>query len=145
MAEKRKVGRPSIYTEELGDEICLKIATTCESIPDLCKSNPHWPSVNAIYEWRILRKDFGDKYARAKSLQVECLVNKAQELAKSRDYFYINDKGEKVPNPCYVPAARLEIDTIKWFASKLAPKIYGDKIQQEVTVKTHEESIKDLK
>ena len=141
----KKIGRPSLYTPELGEEICRILSTSDDPIGDLCDKYSHWPSVNAVYEWRVMRKDFGEMYARAKANQIECLVDRAQKLSRSRDYKYENERGEIVTDSSYVPANRLEIDTIKWFACKLAPKIYGDKIQQDITVKTHEESIKDLK
>jgi hypothetical protein len=38
-----------------------------------------------------------------------------------------------VLNGEHVQRSRLRVDTRKWFASKVAPKIYGDKIETAVT------------
>lgn len=45
----------------------------------------------------------------------------------------------------HINRSRLRIDTRKWIAAKLAPKIYGDKMVSEsrVTI-SHEDALKEL-
>ena len=43
------------------------------------------------------------------------------------------DGGEEITIGDAVDRTRLQIDARKWYASKLAPKKYGDKVQQEVS------------
>jgi hypothetical protein len=103
------------------------MATSSKGIRILCKENPHWPDRSNIYRWVFMHAHFRDQYARAKAMQVEWLVEEALEIAydNSRDE-YINSNGEAKCNNEWVNRSRLKVDTIKWFASKLAPKIYGD-------------------
>lgn len=145
MTDKKK-SDPTGYTLKLAEEICLAISVSIESVSKLCKQNPNWPCITTIQKWRILKKDFGEMYQKAKSAQIESLVDKAIDLASdsSKD-FLENYNGMPVPMTVAINRHKLEIETIKWMAAKLAPRVYGDKVQQEITVKTHEESIKDLK
>jgi hypothetical protein len=140
-------GVPLTYTEELGEEICLVVATNGKGLEELCRRNKHWPNPNTIYEWRIKVKEFGEKYMKAKSLQVECLVEQVLDISDDRSSdSFINDEGKVVRDNVSVNRARLQVDTRKWFAARLAPKLYGDRIQHEAEVGIkHEDAIKDLK
>lgn len=125
-------------TKELADEICLEIAKNAISLPNLCKQNPHWPKKTFIYEWLAKDKAFADQYARAKMLQVTPLLEEAIDIASDSSNDYIEtENGRKVDHD-HIARARLKIDTIKWFASKLVPKVYGDKITTEVVQDTKE-------
>lgn len=130
--EPKKLGAPLTYTKELGEEICQKIATSDYGLKRLCAENPHWPCRQNILEWRIKIKDFGDMYAKAKQEQVETLIDDCLDIADdiSRDDLVKYDKdGEpyEVCNSEWINRSRLRIDTRKFLAQKLAPKIYGDK------------------
>ena len=57
----------------------------------------------------------------------------------------INKQGQIICNNESINRARLRIDTRKWIASKLAPKIYGDKIDNTHSINiSHEEALKLL-
>ncbi len=141
-------GRPITYTKELGEEICLAISTTGKGLTRLCKENPHWPCRQNIFEWRIKIKEFGDMYAKAKQEQIEYLVDETLEISDESGFdAHVNEKGEAVCDSEAINRARLRVDTRKWLASKLAPKLYGDKVSNEttLTIKNQEDWIKDLK
>jgi hypothetical protein len=137
MTEKKNpVGSPSTYTKEIGEEICLKISTSDYGLKRLCLENPHWPCRQTILEWRIKIKDFGDMYAKAKQDQVETLVDDCLDIADdtSRDTLIRTNKdGEEyeVCNTEWINRSRLRIDTRKFMAQKLAPKIYGDQKEEK--------------
>ena len=44
---------------------------------------------------------------------------------------YVNELGALVPNSSAINRARLKVDTRKWLASKLVPKVYGNKVDIE--------------
>lgn len=147
--EKKKIGRPSIYTEELGDEICCVVGRSKEGLEHLCQKNSHWPNPNTIYEWRIKNAIFGEKYALAKGVQADLLVDELLEIADDSDkdtIKKINNHGEEyeVCNSEWVNRSRLRVDTRKWIASKLAPKFYGEKLQTEVTNLTQIKTMSDI-
>lgn len=125
-ALKPKTGRPTTYTLALAQEICNAIASSSKGIGKLCVENYHWPNKDTIFTWLKDNKDFSDQYARAKQIQVECVVDELLEIADddSKDYI-IDAEGEIVVNSQGVQRARLKIDTRKWLACKLVPKVYG--------------------
>lgn len=110
------MGRPTDYTLELAEEICNAIATTGEGLRELCKGNPHWPARRNIYHWLVKHEDFRLLYARSKKFQVETLVDEILDIADCASFDEVNK-------------ARLQIDTRKWIAAKLCPRLYGDKIE----------------
>ena len=59
-----------------------------------------------------------DKYARAREMQADLMAAQTVTIA---------DEAQDAN------LARLRVDARKWYASKLQPKKYGDKIAQEVT------------
>ena len=122
-------GRPTLYTKEFGKQICEKIASRGVGLLTLCKENPEWPNPDTIYTWLRKHKEFADEYARAKKHQVLALVDEILEITddSSRDDKY-NDKGEVSCDAEWVSRSRLRVDTRKWLASKLVPKIYGDNV-----------------
>lgn len=141
-------GVPLTYTEELGNEICLKLAISNKGIARLCKENPHWPCKQTIFEWRIKVKEFGERYAKAKQDQIEALVDEIIDISDDTAHDTLtNEKGNDICNSEWINRSRLRIDTRKWLASKLAPKIYGEKLESKIdhTVTPHEDWTKILK
>jgi hypothetical protein len=116
------------YSEEIAEEICTEIATSTSGLEKLCKQNPHWPVRANIYKWCYMHPHFRDKYAQAKAMQVDWLAEEALEIAYngSKDT-YIDEKNKERCDHEWVNRSRLKVDTIKWYASKLAPKIYNDR------------------
>ena len=107
-------GRPSDYTEEVGDEFCERVALG-ETIAKICKDE-HMPAERTVYKWFRLHEAFGQNYARAK----EESAHKSAELI--REYSQQVLDGTLDPN-----AARVVIDAEKWIAGKRKPKVYGDR------------------
>lgn len=126
MKSVSKKGRPTIYSTKLAEEICNKIASTSSGLKTLCAENPHWPNKDTIFSWLKNNNDFSDQYARAKRSQIECVVDELLEIADndSNDSM-VNGDGQIIINSQAVQRARLRIDTRKWLACKLVPKVYG--------------------
>jgi len=126
--------RRSEYNEEIGREICEVIANTPKGIKQLCRENPHWPCMDTIFKWKRVHKSFAEQYTQAKRDQIEAYVEDIIDIADNATNDYcINGKGEEVLDNEHLHRSRLRIDTRKWLAGKLAPKIYGDKVQVENT------------
>jgi hypothetical protein len=128
--EKKKTGRPTSYSDELAKEICKAIATTSKSIIRLCKENEHWPVPSTIYLWRIENEIFSELYTKARMQRVEVFVDETIDIA---DDTKKDTRDDGSCNSEWLNRSRLRIDTRKWYASKLAPKLYGDKIINEHT------------
>lgn len=126
-----KLGRPTIFTQELADLICLRVATSTFGLKKLCDMHDDLPNHGTVYEWRYKYDTFSDQYTKAKMAQAELLAEEILDIADDAT----NDWMETIPdderpigwklNGEHVNRSRLRIDTRKWHASKLAPKIYG--------------------
>lgn len=122
------MGRPTKYTEELGEKISAAIMAGY-SLRKICDGDDY-PSVVTLFKW--LSKDdhpFVNQYAHARRVQAEFLADQLIDLADDDS----NDvTGElQMPNSVAVQRSRLRVDTRKWIASKLLPKKFGDKVEHE--------------
>jgi len=109
-----KMGRPSIYTDELADEICERIAEG-ESLRKICLENDK-PNTSTVMRWLLSedREYFCEQYTRARAKQAENMFEELLEIADMTD----ED----------VNRSRLKVDTRKWYLSKVLPKKFGDKL-----------------
>lgn len=135
---KRKVGRPSKFTPELATEICEAIATSDMGIHRLCKKHKHFPDPVQIFRWLMNdeedegKREFRKQYARARDIQAEFMRDKMNEVVAPKA---IDKRGFGV-GAQIINRDKLIADTFKWQMSKLAPKVWGDKLQVDQTIKT---------
>ncbi len=143
----KKVGRPSNYTDKIGEEICIAIAENVKGLQHLCDLNPHWPIASSIRRWLTTNAEFRAIYDKAKESQCHLMAEEILLIADdtSRDTI-INKKGDEVCNSEFISRSRLRVDTRKWLCAKLMPKLYGDKLTTDgtLTVMTHEQALKEL-
>lgn len=127
-----KQGRPTKYNLKLGQEICDAIASTSKGTKKLCAEHSHWPCQDTLFTWLRTYPEFSEQYAQAKVCQIELLIDEILEISDdaSQDQ-YVNEIGSLVSNSTTIQRARLKVDTRKWLASKLVPKVYGNKIDIE--------------
>lgn len=142
----KKVGRPTKYCQEMADLICERVATHdvgLDRLYEMYDDMPHRVNINI---WRRKYPEFRSKYAQAKREQIEFITEEILEIADDarNDWMEsIDDSGKasyKI-NGEHVQRSRLRIDTRKWLASKLAPKIYGDKIPEQINNDLHDDSM----
>lgn len=133
-----KGGRPSIYNKELADKICERIATSSDGLRVICGELKI--ATFSVLKWLgdKDKKEFSIQYARAREAQADLLADEIIEIAddSSGDEIEIETpEGVKATKQDHEFAARsrLRVDARKWKASKLAPKKYGDKIEQTIT------------
>lgn len=131
-----KIGRPTKYTDKLSDSICAKLSEG-QSLRTVCKSDD-MPCKATIFSWLRTNEAFLDQYTRAKQESADALTDEMLDIADDSTNDYMMKKGEdgaeyEALNPEHIQRSRLRIETRKWLSSKLKPKKYGDKIQQEIT------------
>ena len=119
-------GRPTSYTEELGDKICEGVARKTP-LARLCDENEDLPAPRTVYKWLRIHKEFVQNYTRAKEDQADYLVEECLEIA-DKDGIEPADK-------------RIRVDTRKWIASRFNAKKYGDK--QFIETKDTTEEVSD--
>ncbi len=115
LKQKRPNGRPTKYSEKLAIEICERLIGG-DSLSAICRE-ADMPAISSIYLWMQKHKEFSEMYARAKQDQADTLADEILHIADT----------ETDPN-----RARVRIDARKWIASKLKPRVYADRIKQEV-------------
>ena len=138
---KAKLGRPSDYTAELAEIICLRLAEG-ESLRSVCRDEK-LPDKATVLRWIARHPEFRDQYVQAKADGAEAIAEEMFEIADdaSNDFMAAMEKDEdgeeKVAgyrlNGENIQRSKLRVDTRKWYLSKIMPKKYGDKIQQEVS------------
>jgi hypothetical protein len=136
-AQPNPVGRPSTYTPELTDKICALLAEgkSVRYIADL----DGMPASSTIFQWLRKIPEFTEQYEKAKEESADALVSEMLDIASEMPMIYeANAEGEMVAtklDSAGVARNRLRVDVIKWQASKLKAKKYGDKAVLEHTGK----------
>ena len=131
---KRPIGRPSLFTTELGDEICNRIADG-KSLRAIC-DEADMPHKATIFRWLSAEqhKDFCKQYARARDVQADVIFDEMLDIA---DTPVVGLKTTSKPTGVetvegdMIDHRRLQIETRKWLIGKMAPKKYGEKQQIE--------------
>lgn len=110
------------WTPEIEEEVFQRIADG-KSIRAALQDDwlPGWTTFN-----KRLASDaeFAARYARARELQADKLFEECLEIADQ----YEREAEKLEGGTDHINRARLRIDTRKWMAGKLRPKVYGDKV-----------------
>lgn len=110
------VGRPSSYTEDVSTSI-LDLIALGQSLRSICERSD-MPDRTTVIRWLGKHDEFAARYARARELQADAMDDLILDTAEATDH--TNHQ-----------ASRVKIDAYKWRASKLKPKVYGDRTQLE--------------
>lgn len=137
MSDQAPIGRPSAYTEAIADAICDALADA-RSLRSIC-CDEGMPSQSTVFRWLADERyaNFRERYARAREAQADAIVDEMLDIADdaSNDWMERSPDDKRGPgwdlNGEHVQRSKLRIDARKWMASKLRPKVYGDKIEHE--------------
>jgi terminase small subunit-like protein len=123
------MGRPSAYRAEIADAICEGLIEG-RSLREVC-SAPGMPPESTVRQWALDDvQGFGALFTRATQIRAQRLADEIVELS-DEDCTYIDETGRRRIDQGAVAQLRLRVDTRKWVASKLLPRIYGDRIVAE--------------
>ena len=107
------MARPSIYDEAQVVEILRRLAGG-ESLRTICRDEG-MPDESTVRIWALDDVNgFTARYGRARSIGIDAMVEEAMEIADDRS----DD-----PN-----SRRVRVDARKWFASKMRPEKYSDRL-----------------
>ena len=113
-----KKGRPSIYTIELAEAICERIAHG-KALTKICKDKG-MPAYQTVLRWRRDNEEFAKLYRAAKEDAADTIADQIQDVIARVESEELNPH-----------QGRVMIDGLKWIAAKLKPGSYGDRIHQE--------------
>ena len=120
------------YSEELVDRVCDEIAIG-RSVKDICDSEGWAPNQDTWYKWMWRHPDVAEKYARAKEAAQHVMAAEMMNIIDQA-------KGDRKLSDW----ARMKMDAIKWQASKLAPKTFGEKSTIDLNVSDVDRDDKEL-
>ena len=110
---------PFEWTPEVEDEIFGRLIAGEGIVTMLAPGRDDFlPSETTFYKRLTEDGEFAERYARAREAQAH---RETEEIKTIADTATAEDYN----------VARLRIDARKWRASKLAPKVYGDKVEME--------------
>lgn len=120
------------FNQERADLICEALAEG-HSLREICKADD-MPSKANVFRWLSSNKEFADQYTRAREAQADSLFDDILAIADDgRNDSYTDDEGRVRTDHDVIARSKLRVDARKWMAGKLRPKVYGDKVTQELT------------
>jgi hypothetical protein len=129
-AKGKKMGRPTLFSQQLADTICSRIAEG-ESLREICKDDD-MPEMVTIYRWLQADPDFCNHYTRAREDQADTLADEIIAIADEQPEVIavLNKNGELIEHKldgAFLQWQKNRMDARKWTAMKLKPKKYGDR------------------
>jgi len=121
------MGRPSKFTPKLATTICDRIAKG-ESVRRITEDKD-MPSGAAIYRWLEGNVRFREQYTHAREKQADFWAEQIIEISDATE----DDKKDGQVDHEHIQRSRLRVDSRKWLAGKLRPKVYGDTKKHELT------------
>lgn len=118
-----KIGRPSLYTEEIAESILDRLAAG-ESLAEVCRTKG-FPNERTVRGWTVDDvHDFAPRYWRARMIQAHGWLDEIREEL---------DRPLEAADPkalnAEVQLRRLKVDTLKWGLAKLLPANFGDRLR----------------
>ena len=92
------------------------------------------PARQTVYRWLEANEGFRDRYVRAREALMDFYAEQILVIAFDESGDIVVDqapdgRSKTVANHAKVQRDRLKVDSLKWIASRLFPKRYGDKME----------------
>ena len=130
-------GRPTRYSDDVAIEICDRLAKG-ESLNAICKEE-HLPAESTVRDWaRDPKHPFSANYAKSRELGYLRMADELLESSDGGTNDWMERRGKEGEGTAYVvngeaiARSRLRVDTRKWLLSKMLPKVFGDKVVNEL-------------
>lgn len=108
-------GRPTDYSEEVAERICVMLAEGSAMVEITARDD--MPAQSTVYRWLERHSEFSERYIRARENQAHTIADRAVLMALRGSSVIVDPQ-----------AAGVQLNAIKWAAGRLAPKVYGDKL-----------------
>ena len=105
---------------EIQEKLVAEIQTG-RSLRQVC-GDDGMPDIRTVTRWLVADADFAHKYARARMAQADVLFDRMEAVEEAVSAGTMDSH-----------AARVVLDSMRWRASKLAPKVYGDRLDVSVS------------
>jgi hypothetical protein len=132
--EKHAGGRPCEYTEEIGEEICFRLANG-ESLLSICKDD-HLPHRGTVIRWVLGHvsadglEEFRNNYACAREAQYEMIFDECIDIADDTAHDWTtktSSRGDdyEVPDREVIQRSKIKIETRMSVAERMRPDRFG--------------------
>jgi hypothetical protein len=131
----------------------FEVLAAGESLDEACRRVVDAPVASAVMRWVMSDPDgAGAEYARAREIGYRLLGDRIDRIAGETHSMIMIHEQDPDGNHLYnadgtpklkqvlaplsadvIASKRLQVDALKWKLSKMLPKVYGDKVTQEVT------------
>jgi hypothetical protein len=102
-------------------------------------------SSQTFYIWIDNDEEKSKQYARASDDRHELIFEDIVIIADDQEAdTYLDKDGVEQINHNVIQRARLRVDSRKWALSKMNPKKYGDRIEQDITLKQEQPLFLDV-
>lgn len=115
------------FSEEVFADMLERIACG-EAVSKICDTTGY-PSRKTFYGWVLRNDNLRERYETALVARHYALADETLEIADAD----VKRLDSGATDSGAVQKQRLQVDTRKWLLSKMVPKKYGDKLQQELT------------
>lgn len=127
MARGKGGGRPSKYSPELVEAICARLKQG-EPLAQICRDKG-MPDPSTVWDWQQSKPDVAQSIARAREIGEDVIA---------ADCLRIVDNTDEDP-----ASRRVRADTRLKLLAKWNPKRWGEKVQQDVTVRHTADELPD--
>ena len=129
-----KTGRPSVMTDEVMVEICLRMHEG-ESLRKIAR-DPDMPSRSTIKRCLAENPAWQSQYTHAQQGLWGCWAEECLDIADDGTTDYITKVGRngveyEAVDTEHIRRSEVRINTRKWLLSKLLPGTYGDKVEHQ--------------
>ena len=105
---------------EIQEKVITEIQTG-RSLRQVCQDEG-MPNFRTVQRWIVSDGSFAVRYARARTAQADTLFDRMEAVEEAVSAGTMDSH-----------AARVVLDSMRWRASKLAPKVYGDRLDVSVS------------
>lgn len=120
-----------VFSAELLATILDRVAGG-EPLSKVCNS-PDMPTRKAFLEWVAKDPSIREQYEFAMQMRADLYADEIISIADDGlNDTYLDDEGNARTNADVVARSKLRVDARKWYASKLAPKKYGERQQVDL-------------
>ena len=123
----KKRGRPSKWTQEVEDEICMRLSQG-EPLRAICRTEgfPEWVTV---YSWMETRDGFSERVALARENGVEAIAQDTLAMIDAEPRYVEDAKGGSRIDPGYVQWMKLRTEQRMKLLACWSPNRYGARVQ----------------
>ena len=120
------------YDADVAEAIIDAIATSSLGLGSVIKELGLTVRPSTFYRWLQKSDELRERYARARADQAQVMAEEIAQIADNTERGEIitlkADGTQEIKSADMIEHRKLRIESRKWLAAKLIPKVYGDKM-----------------